>query len=199
MSERSAAGRKQALFGMGISLISGLGWLALDLYGKRPGPYGYTDHPAQEPMLAVHGAAAITMTMLLGALLATHVSRQWRSPQRRLSGTATLAVWSLLTLTGYLLYYVSSDRYREWVHWTHIALGVSLPIWLLIHLRRTSALPADQMPDTTIVPGGCEPASKPALADGLRQSADVQRGLASITPQAARVPPAQPAASPSGQ
>ena len=52
---------------------------------------------------------------------------------------------SVLTITGYGLYYAGGEGLRAWTSWIHLAIGMVLPILLLIHIllgKRTR--PTDQ-------------------------------------------------------
>ena len=51
-----------------------------------------------------------------------------------------LSAFAVLTITGYGLYYAGGERLRAWTSWIHLAVGLALPILLLIHIflgRRT--------------------------------------------------------------
>jgi hypothetical protein len=40
----------------------------------------------------------------------------------------------VLTITGYGLYYAGGEGLRAWTSWIHLAIGMVLPILLLIHI-----------------------------------------------------------------
>jgi hypothetical protein len=86
--------------------------------------------------LAVHGGAAMVFLVLLGSILPTHVVAAWRSGRNRLIGVVLLAVFALLIITGYGLYYFSGERLRVATQWTHLALGIAEPVVFLVHLVR---------------------------------------------------------------
>jgi hypothetical protein len=51
-----------------------------------------------------------------------------------------LSAFAVLTITGYGLYYAGGERLRAWTSWIDLAVGLALPILLLIHIflgRRT--------------------------------------------------------------
>ena len=78
-------------------------------------------------------------------LLNAHVSFAWRARRNRANGSVFLSAFAVLTITGYGLYYAGGERLRAWTSWIHLAIGMVLPILLLIHIflgRRTR--PTDQ-------------------------------------------------------
>jgi hypothetical protein len=46
-----------------------------------------------------------------------------------------LGIALVLALTGWLLYYASSDAMRAWSDYVHIAIGAAAPLVLYWHLR----------------------------------------------------------------
>src|SRR5438046_8078391 len=90
--------------------------------------------------MKIHGAAAMAVLVLIGMLLSGHVRLAWRARRNRASGSVFLGAFAVLTITGYGLYYAGGEMLREWTSWIHLALGLALPILLLIHIflgRRT--------------------------------------------------------------
>ena len=90
--------------------------------------------------MKIHGAAAMAILVLIGMLLSGHVRFAWRARRNRANGSMFLSAFAVLTITGYGLYYVGSERLRAWTSWIHLAVGLALPILMLIHIflgRRT--------------------------------------------------------------
>jgi glucose uptake protein GlcU len=90
--------------------------------------------------MKIHGAAAMAVLVLIGMLLSGHVRFAWRARRNRANGSVFLSAFAVLTITGYGLYYAGGEMLREWTSWIHLALGLALPILLLIHIflgRRT--------------------------------------------------------------
>jgi hypothetical protein len=54
-------------------------------------------------------------------------------PTPRLALVGTLL---LLTISSFLFYYASGDGLRNAVSWAHLALGLSLPVTLGLHIWR---------------------------------------------------------------
>jgi uncharacterized membrane protein len=87
----------------------------------------------------------MAVLVLIGTLLNEHVRLAWRARRNRANGSVFLSAFAFLTITGYGLYYAGDERLRAWTSWVHLAVGLVLPILLLIHIllgRRTR--PTDQ-------------------------------------------------------
>ena len=85
-------------------------------------------------MLMLHGGAAMLALLLLGALIPVHVLRSWRARKNRISGSLMAALNAVLILTAFGLYYLGSETLRPWISWTHIAAGLTLALWLPLHI-----------------------------------------------------------------
>ncbi|HEY8241628.1 MAG TPA: hypothetical protein VIH35_09285 [Kiritimatiellia bacterium] len=123
--------------GVALMVGSGIGWLLLDSFGQQDGEFGPEKHPAQFYLIRFHGALAMGMMMIFGGLLATHVRHYWRKIERRTTGVILIATWTLLMASAYALYYAGGESLRAVAHWTHIVLGLGLPIWLVVHVWKT--------------------------------------------------------------
>jgi hypothetical protein len=84
--------------------------------------------------MKIHGAAAMAILVLIGMLLSGHVRFAWRAGRNRANGSLFLSAFAVLTITGYGLYYAGGERLRAWMSWIHLAVGLALPILLLIHI-----------------------------------------------------------------
>jgi hypothetical protein len=84
--------------------------------------------------MKVHGGAAMAVLVLIGMLLNVHVRFAWRARRNRANGSVFLSAFAVLTITGYGLYYAGGERLRAWTSWIHLAIGLVLPILLLIHI-----------------------------------------------------------------
>ena len=84
--------------------------------------------------MKVHGGAAMAALVLIGMLLNVHVRFAWRAGRNRVNGSVFLSALAVLTISGYGLYYAGGERLRAWTSWIHLAVGLVLPILLLIHV-----------------------------------------------------------------
>jgi uncharacterized membrane protein len=76
----------------------------------------------------------MAVLVLIGMLLNVHVRFAWRARRNRANGSVFLSAFAVLTITGYGLYYAGDERLRAWTSWIHLAIGLILPILLLIHI-----------------------------------------------------------------
>jgi hypothetical protein len=84
--------------------------------------------------MKIHGGAAMTILVLVGMLLSTHVRFAWRVHRNRGNGSLFLGAFGVLTVTGYGLYYASGEGLRAWTGWIHLAVGLALPLLLFLHV-----------------------------------------------------------------
>jgi len=110
-----------------VLLVSGAYWALIHYGGAKP----YLSEPL---LMKIHGAAAMLALVAIGGLLAFHVPGGWAERRSRPSGSAMLVLCTLLTLTGYLLYYAGAETARDVSSYAHLALGLALPVVLGAHL-----------------------------------------------------------------
>jgi hypothetical protein len=84
--------------------------------------------------MKIHGAAAMAILVLVGMLLTGHVRCAWRARRNRGNGSLLLGAFGILTITGYGLYYAGAERLRAWTSWIHLAVGLALPVLLILHI-----------------------------------------------------------------
>ena len=120
-----------------LLFFSGVAWAYWNYLAVSPGDF---ETSAKTWAMKLHGAAAMAILVLIGMLLTGHVRFAWRAGRNRLNGSVFLSAFAVLTITGYGLYYAGGERLRAWTSWIHLAIGLVLPILLLIHIflgRRT--------------------------------------------------------------
>ncbi|MGB8170080.1 MAG: hypothetical protein WCF18_21430 [Chthoniobacteraceae bacterium] len=103
-------------------------------------------------LLKIHGGAAMLALLVLGAL-SLHVKRGWRADKNRLSGAILIAVNGFLIVSGYGLYYASTDALREWLSRWHAWIGLGVAALIPAHviagrviMRRLHAQKHPQLP-----------------------------------------------------
>jgi hypothetical protein len=126
--------RRYALYLIGaLSWLSGVAWLLLHFFLQRQGEFGPEPHPLLPWALKTHGAAAFGLLWMGGLLWGVHMRPRLRSGRWRRTGIGLGAFWTLLALSGYLLYYGSADT-RETISVVHWVLGLLAPALLLAHV-----------------------------------------------------------------
>jgi cation transport ATPase len=123
-----------SLYGIGITLLlSGLAWAWLHHLDEA----GHANDAARELkpwLMKAHGFAALGFVLLLGTLLPVHVRHSWHARRNRANGVFFLSSVSLLTLTGYLLYYLGNEKLRALCSDVHFWLGAIIPLLLIWHI-----------------------------------------------------------------
>lgn len=125
-----------------LLFFSGGAWTYWNYLIGSPGDF---EASAKAWAMKIHGAAAMAILVLIGMLLSAHVRFAWRARRNRGNGSVFLSAFAVLTVTGYGLYYAGGERPRAWMSWIHLAVGLALPILLLVHIflgKRTR--PSDQ-------------------------------------------------------
>ena len=137
------------LFGaLATAFISGTAWWVLHHWFQIDAEFGLAPHPAEHWLIRLHGAAAMLTLVLLGSLFTLHVKRAWLAGRNRRSGGLLFALHAFLALTGYALYYAGSEALRAFASNSHLALGLALPVLLILHLvlgRRTRSVGDDDL------------------------------------------------------
>ena len=118
---------------LGLLWLSGAVWLLLHHYGQLQGEFGPEVNPAEPWMLRLHGFALIPLLMGMGTLLLAHIPKGWRYRRQRIAGIILTAVMAILTVTGYLLYYLGDEGLRGTASVVHWAIGLGAPIVLAWH------------------------------------------------------------------
>ena len=127
---------RRLLYAACLSLfISGTAWAWIQ-HLDEAGKAGDTLVKLKQPLIAVHGFSAMTFVLLLGTLLVGHVRRAWHAHKNRKNGAFFLIAISLLTLSGYALYYIGDEHWRGWTSNLHLWLGVTAPALLILHIRQ---------------------------------------------------------------
>lgn len=109
--------------------------------------------PLQTLSIQIHGAAALLFLVLLETMMA-HVRRGWNAKANRWSGSSIMAVHSILILTAWLLYYVTSDSWREWSSVVHWVVGLSALPLIGFHVQcgRSTRIKMLDAPAVTPIP-----------------------------------------------
>jgi hypothetical protein len=135
-----------SLYVTGLALlISGLAWARLhrlDEAGNLNGAW----REIKLWLMTTHGFAALGFVLLLGTLLPVHVRHSWHARRNRANGAFFLSSVSILTLTGYALYYLGDEKLRALCSDVHFWLGAVIPLLLIWHIwsghRATRAIPS---------------------------------------------------------
>jgi len=116
---------------LALVFLSGVVWGYWNYFVASPGDFEIS---AKAWAMKIHGGAAMAVLVLIGMLLNVHVRFAWRAGRNRINGSIFLSALAILTISGYGLYYAGGERLRARTSWIHLAVGLVLPILLLIHI-----------------------------------------------------------------
>lgn len=111
-------------------LFSGIVWLIINFYTDYDSPL----HFLNAWSLKIHGSASYLFLIAFGMIISTHISFNWRvKKNRRKSGIITTALFSILIISGYLLYYVAGDEIRTFISYLHWICGILCSAFFIFH------------------------------------------------------------------
>ena len=120
----------------GVVFVTGAGWAWLHYFVPASSEIDNAFHSATKWMLNLHGAAAMATLIALGTLLPYHVKFAWRARRNRRTGSTLLVTLTVLIVSGYGLYYIGDERLRAWTSYSHLWVGLVLPLFLASHVAR---------------------------------------------------------------
>ncbi len=118
------------------SLVSGLSFFYLNSWVLVEGDFGPEKHPWQFNVLRVHGMSAFFMLALGGSIVSNHAVIAWKTLRSRRLGILLLVMLGTMVVSGYSLYYMSSDVLRPWVAYLHLGTGTTFGVVLVNHIVR---------------------------------------------------------------
>lgn len=126
--------QRRAFYGLSLALLfSGAAWAWLQ-HNADSGQAGDAWRDLKPSLLMVHGVAAPCFVLLLGSLLPGHVRRAWHARKNRANGGLFLGSVALLTISGFALYYLGDETWRDAVSKFHLWLGLGAPFLLGSHI-----------------------------------------------------------------
>jgi len=132
----SARHRRVVYASFSILWLSGVLWLLFHYFLQRTGTFGNEPHALEPWWLRLHGLAMMVMLITAGSLVVHHARRAWQLQKNRLLGITLTGMLLWLAVTGYALYYFSSDENQAWLPLLHWVPGLALPLVVALHVRR---------------------------------------------------------------
>ena len=117
-----------------LAWLSGVGFWVIRRFGMVEGDFGPEAHFLQFLLLQIHGFAAFTMLLCLGAIFSAHVPSGWSGKHAKKSGIVVISWVTLSIFSAYSLYYLVSEEWHEILANGHAILGVLLPLILFVHI-----------------------------------------------------------------
>jgi hypothetical protein len=135
---------------LALLFSSGMAWAYWNYLIGSPGDF---EMSAKAWAMKIHGAAAMAILVVVGMLLTGHVRSAWRARRNRGNGSLFLSTFGILTITGYGLYYAGDETLRAWTSWIHLAVGLAMPLFLILHIglgKRTRSATQLQKPPASV-------------------------------------------------
>lgn len=123
----------------GALLVSGVLWLSVHYLLNGSADAAGPSYSLEPFALRIHGAAAMAMLVIIGTLIPTHLADGWSSGENMPTGLGVLTVTTLLTVTGWGLYYAGDEALRSTLSIAHWVLGIAALPLLLVHRSRGRA------------------------------------------------------------
>jgi hypothetical protein len=117
-----------------LLMLSGVAWLIARYFLRPAGEFGETIHPLEPWAMKLHGAAVMAMLFFLGSLMNGHIRRALHGSRNRVSGWAMMVTLSVLTFTGFGLYYLAGESDRPLWSAVHWIVGLALGLLLALHV-----------------------------------------------------------------
>jgi len=117
-------------------VLSGSGWL-LVAYALAPaGEPTPAPHRWSGTLLAMHGTLAHAGLVLCALVGQMHLRIGWRRPEVRRRAVLLVGTLLMLAATGLGFYYAADEQLLPWLRWSHVAVGLLLPLALALHVAR---------------------------------------------------------------
>ena len=116
-----------------VLFATGALWLAVH-FGLKQGGADDLPHPAEPWILRVHGLAMMVGLFIYGSLLRAHMVNAWNLRRNRNTGLLVASMLALVTITGYMLYYVGGETTRPIISIVHWAIGLVIGGLLPFHV-----------------------------------------------------------------
>ena len=113
--------------------LTGCLWIGVHFF-LRPAGADDLPHPAEPWILRIHGLSMLIALFLYGSLLRAHIVNAWKLRRNQVTGTFVATVLLVLTVTGYMLYYVAGEETRPVISIAHWAIGLVIGVLLPIHI-----------------------------------------------------------------
>lgn len=114
--------------------FSGFTWLIGHYFLEIQGEFGLEKHPLEIWSLRLHGFFALWGLITIGLLLEHHIVSYIKHRRRLWSGLTLLLLSVWLLLSGYMLYYLSDDQWRNIFSLGHWLIGSITIVFVLIHI-----------------------------------------------------------------
>ncbi len=115
--------------------LSGCLWLIVHVYFATPSDFGVERHPWEPTLLWIHGVLSIGFAYVFGWIMARHASEAWRQRKRRVSGGLLTFVVTVLSVSGFMLFFVTDANLQTQSARIHEVIGLLVTAFSIEHWR----------------------------------------------------------------
>ena len=127
-----------------VAYLSGVTLYLLNGFVRVQTTVGEQHHSSEHLVRFIHAALTYAVVLCLGFVLKSHVlpGLKARSNKGKKSGLILLICFGTMVVTALGILYLGETEWRSWVSFTHSYLGLSLSIFLFIHLLKNKIINA---------------------------------------------------------
>lgn len=136
-----ARNRRSWIYAVALAVwCTGAVWLWFHYFVKSVDSLGFeVPHPVEKWSLIAHALVSSYAIWWFGTLWNDHIKAGWKAGVQRWSGGTLVGFVSWLAMTGYPLYYIVNDTWRDRVSLLHWTMGLGAVAAFLLHLPRVTA------------------------------------------------------------
>ena len=117
-----------------VLFVTGVIWLVARNFLRQAGQFGESVNPLEPYAMKVHGAGAMLMLFFVGSLLNNHIRRALKARRNLVSGWSMITTLTVVTVTGFGLYYLATDTDRAVWSTVHWGIGLILSATIIVHI-----------------------------------------------------------------
>ncbi len=116
-----------------LAIASGLAYGFAKYFLSTEGEWGTEPHFLQSHLLHIHIMLVPLLVFVVGMIWAPHIAQHWQrdAGHRRTSGLMLVALFSIITFSGYLIQIAMQEETRTISAWVH---GGGSLAWLFIYV-----------------------------------------------------------------
>ena len=122
------------LFALAVT-VTGAVYLWMKYFVESDDPFAVVNHPWEPAMLHLHVLASPPFVLIFGMILNSHILKKLRATRpNRTSGLASLVLFAVMAVTGYLLQVTTNGTALQALVALHVASGALFALTYTVHL-----------------------------------------------------------------
>ena len=102
---------------------------------KIQGEFGPENHPLEIWSIRLHGLFSVGILLCIGMLIEHHILTYFKRRKHLWTGLTLAITLGWLSISGYLIYYLVDDTWREYTSLAHWVIGLAVIVLFLAHLN----------------------------------------------------------------